>query len=50
MPIHASHDDQAAGLRRMFTGDRERFVPVVSNPHVTCGGVLLERISAAFSP
>ena len=47
MPI-PSHDDQAAGLRQMFTGDGARFVPVVSNPHVACGGVLLERLSTAL--
>lgn len=40
--------DQADGLRRMFCGSRVRFVPVVSNPHLTSGGVLLERICSAF--
>jgi flagellar biosynthesis protein FlhG len=48
MPI-ASRQDQAAGLRRMFTGATVRVVPVVSNPHVSCGGVLLERISTALA-
>ena len=48
MPISSRHD-QAAGLRRMFTGASARFVPVVSNPHVGCGGVLLERLSTAFA-
>ena len=52
MPFDAmptvSHNDQAAGLRQMFTGDSARFVPVVSNPHVACGGVLLERLSTAL--
>ena len=43
-----TRNDQAAGLRRMFTGDAARFVPVVSNPHVACGGVLLERLSTAL--
>lgn len=33
----------------MFTGASARFVPVVSNPHVGCGGVLLERLSTAFA-
>ncbi len=47
MPI-APHNDQAAGLRQIFTGAFARFVPVVSNPHVTCGGVLLERLSTAM--
>jgi flagellar biosynthesis protein FlhG len=33
----------------MFAGACARFVPVVSNPHVACGGVLLERLSTAFA-
>ncbi|MDQ6639879.1 MAG: flagellar biosynthesis protein [Pseudomonadota bacterium] len=41
--------DQAAGLRQMFAGACARFVPLVSNPHVSCGGVLLERLSTAFA-
>jgi flagellar biosynthesis protein FlhG len=44
-----SRHDQAAGLRRMFAGACARFVPVVSNPHLVCGGVLLERLSTAFA-
>ena len=48
MPIPSRHD-QAAGLRQMFAGACARFVPVVSNPHVVCGGVLLERLSTAFA-
>jgi flagellar biosynthesis protein FlhG len=48
MPGTDLRNDQAAGLRRMFSGDRERFVPVVSNPHLGCGGALLERLSTAF--
>jgi hypothetical protein len=48
MPISSRHD-QAAGLRQMFAGACARFVPVVSNPHVACGGVLLERLSTAFA-
>jgi flagellar biosynthesis protein FlhG len=40
--------DQADGLRRLFTHARVRFVPVVSNPHVACGGVMLERLTVAF--
>jgi len=40
--------DQADGLRRMFCGSRVRFVPVVSNPHLESGGILLERICSAF--
>ncbi|HTJ07150.1 MAG TPA: flagellar biosynthesis protein, partial [Caldimonas sp.] len=49
MPIAlASRNDQAAGLRRMFAGASPCFVPVVSNPHIGCGGVLLERLSTAL--
>lgn len=39
--------DQADGLRRMF-GRRTRFVPVVANPHMAFGGVMLERLCTAF--
>jgi flagellar biosynthesis protein FlhG len=42
--------DQAAGLRRLFAGaTRTCFVPLVSNPHVAFGGVLIERLVAAFA-
>lgn len=41
--------DQADGLRRMFVHARVRFIPVVSNPHVAFGGVLLERLCTAFA-
>lgn len=41
--------DQAHGLRRLFAHARVRFVPVVSNPHVAFGGVLLERLCTAFA-
>jgi len=41
--------DQAHGLRRLFEHERVRFVPVLSNPHVPCSGLLLERVSAAFA-
>lgn len=40
--------DQAEGLRRMFATACPLFVPVVSNPHIECGGVMLERLCAAF--
>ncbi|WP_372525345.1 MinD/ParA family protein [Piscinibacter sp.] len=40
--------DQADGLRRLFGHARVRFVPVVSNPHMAFGGVMLERLCAAF--
>ncbi len=44
-----TRSDQADGLRRMFSGSRMRFVPVVSNPHIAFGGVLLERLCTAFA-
>ena len=40
--------DQADGLRRMFAGSRVCFVPVVSNPHLGFGGLMLERLCSAF--
>ncbi|HET7795074.1 MAG TPA: flagellar biosynthesis protein [Rhizobacter sp.] len=40
--------DQAQGLREMFAHARVRFVPVVANPHVAFGGVMLERLCTAF--
>lgn len=39
--------DQAAGLRQLFSGTHTRFVPVVSNPHVPVSGVMLERLATA---
>ena len=41
--------DQADGLRRLFARNRVKFVPVVSNPHVAFGGVMLERLCAGFA-
>ncbi|MCI4427767.1 MAG: flagellar biosynthesis protein [Burkholderiales bacterium] len=41
--------DQAHGLRQLFSGHRARFVPVVSNPHIGIGGLMLERLCTAFS-
>jgi len=41
--------DQAHGLRRLFAHRRVKFVPVVSNPHMAFGGVLLERLCAGFA-
>ena len=41
--------DQADGLRRLFATSRVRFIPVVSNPFVASGGVLLEGLCAAFA-
>lgn len=40
--------DQAQGLRQMFAATRQRFVPLVHNPHVAFGGVAMERLCAAF--
>ncbi len=36
--------DQADGLRRMFSSRAMRFIPVVSNPFIAYGGVLIERL------
>ncbi len=41
--------DQADGLRRMFAASRARFIAVASNPHVAFSGVLIERLTTAFS-
>jgi hypothetical protein len=41
--------DQADGLRRLFARAPVRVVPVVSNPHMAFGGVLLERLCTAFT-
>jgi flagellar biosynthesis protein FlhG len=41
--------DQAHGLRRLFAHAGVVFVPVVSNPNVAFGGVLLERLCTAFA-
>ncbi|HEX7439495.1 MAG TPA: flagellar biosynthesis protein [Caldimonas sp.] len=41
--------DQAQGLRRLFAHALVRFVPVVSNPYVTFGGLMLERLCAGFA-
>jgi hypothetical protein len=40
--------DQADGLRRMFSSRAMRFVPVVSNPFIAYGGVLIERLCTAL--
>jgi len=40
--------DQAHGLRRLFAHARVRFVPVVANPHMAFGGVMLERLCTAL--
>jgi flagellar biosynthesis protein FlhG len=41
--------DQADGLRRQFATRVPRFVPVVSNPELNFGGVLLERLCSAVA-
>ncbi len=41
--------DQADGLRRLFAHSRVCHVPVVSNPNVAFGGVMLERLCTAFA-
>jgi flagellar biosynthesis protein FlhG len=41
--------DQADGLRRLFARNRVKMIPVVSNPHVAFGGVMLERLCAGFT-
>jgi hypothetical protein len=41
--------DQADGLRRLFAHAAVRFVPLLSNPHVAFGGVMLERLVTAFA-
>ncbi len=45
----SSRNDQAHGLRQMFANACARFVPVVSNPHVAFGGVMLERLCTSFA-
>jgi len=44
-----SPPDQAHGLRRLFAQAGARLVPVVSNPHMAFGGVLLERLCSALA-
>jgi len=41
--------DQAQGLRQMFASRVLRFVPVVANPSTACGGLVLERLCAAYA-
>lgn len=41
--------DQADGLRRLFAHAQVRFVPVVSNPHMAFGGVMLERLCSGLA-
>lgn len=51
--MHDAYDssfphDQAHGLRQLFGQTRVRFVPVVANPNMAFGGVMLERLCTAF--
>lgn len=41
--------DQADGLRRLFAGRRRAVLPLVSNPHVAFGGIVLDRVAAALA-
>ncbi|MFG5409873.1 flagellar biosynthesis protein [Piscinibacter sakaiensis] len=45
----AMPQDQADGLRRLFAPVATRHLPVVSNPHMAFGGVMLERICTALA-
>ena len=45
----AAPKDQAQGLRRLFPQAGIRLVPVVANPHLAFGGVLLERLCTALA-
>lgn len=51
MTAYASRppQDQADGLRRLFAHAQVRWLPVVSNPHMAFGGVMLERICTALA-
>lgn len=40
--------DQADGLRRLFSTRAARFVPLVSNPFIAHGGVLIERLCSVL--
>jgi hypothetical protein len=42
-PAPAMPLDQADGLRRLFAGRRRALLPLVANPHVAFGGVVLDR-------
>jgi hypothetical protein len=41
--------DQADGLRRLFAGTRRAVLPLVANPHVAFGGLVLDRLAAALA-
>lgn len=46
-PTHPAAD-QADGLRRLFAARTVRFVPVISNPFIAFGGVLIERLCSVL--
>lgn len=48
MPLIPQTADQAAGLRRLFASRTVRFVPVISNPFIAFGGVLIERLCSVL--
>lgn len=48
-PILARPVDQAQGLRQMFAARVLRFIPVVSNISSGAGGLVLERLCAAYA-
>jgi hypothetical protein len=41
--------DQADGLRRLFGGRRRAVLPLVADPHVGFGGVVLDRLAQALA-
>ena len=45
----AAPQDQADGLRRMFSGQQRRVLPLVANPHVPFCGVVLDRLTAVLA-
>ena len=49
IPASTPPADQADGLRRLFAQSHVRLVPVVANPHMRCGGALLEQLCAALA-
>lgn len=41
--------DQADGLRRLFAGRRHQVLPLVANPHVAFGSIVLDRLAAVLA-
>jgi hypothetical protein len=48
VPSRPAPLDQADGLRRLFAGQRQRFLPLAANRHVGFSGVVLERLTATL--